>query len=147
MCLHDVDFEWLIDMDENRAQDGIDLRDRFIRECEYSKDDVEYLDKPCSILEMMVALALRAEQTIMDDPDVGNRTGQWFWEMISSLGLGRMDDLHFNRVKARRIIDRFLDREYEPNGKGGLFTIPDCKYDLRDVDIWYQINWYLHDFI
>lgn len=147
MCLHDVDFEWLIDMDENRAQDGIDLRDKFSREYGYSREDAQYLEKPCSMLEMMVALAIRAEHTIMDDPDVGNRTGQWFWEMISSLGLGRMDDSHFNRAKTKRIINRFLVREYEPNGKGGLFTIPDCKYDLRDVDIWYQINWYLDDFI
>lgn len=147
MCLHDVDFEWLIDMDENRAQDGIDLRDRFIRECGYHEEDEVYLEKPCSVLEMMVALAIRAEQTIMDDPDAGNRTGQWFWEMITSLGLGRMDDLNFNRAKAMRTIDRFLDRKYEPNGKGGLFTMPDCERDLRDVDIWYQINWYLNEFI
>lgn len=146
MCLHDVDFEWLIDMDENRAQDGVDLRDKFIRENRYRKEDMDYF-KPCSVLEMMVALAIRAEQTIMDDPDIGDRTGQWFWGMISSLGLGRMDDRNFNRAKTMNIIDRFLDRQYEPNGRGGLFTLPDCRNDLRDVDIWYQLNWYLNDFV
>lgn len=48
-----------------------------------------YLDnRPCSVLEMIIALAIRLEEHIMDDPDIGNRTGQWFWDMIVSLGLG-----------------------------------------------------------
>ena len=42
-----------------------------------------YLDnKTCSVLEMMIALAIRCEEHIMDDPDVGNRTGQWFWKDV-----------------------------------------------------------------
>lgn len=147
MCLHDVDFKWLIDMDENRAQDGIDLRDTFIREHGYSRREIVNLDGACSVLEMMVALAIKAEQTIMDDPEVGDRTGQWFWEMIASLGLGRMDDTKFDHFGAMRIIERFLNRDYQPNGRGGLFTLDNCAHDLRDVDIWYQLNWYLNDFV
>ena len=41
------------------------------------------------------------------------------------------------------VIERFLDREYGPDGKGGLFTVRHCEYDLRDVEIWYQLCWYL----
>jgi hypothetical protein len=92
---------------------------------------------------MMVALSIRIEEEIMDDQSVGDRTGQWFWGMIVNLGLGYMDNDRFNEPVARERIDIFLNREYEPDGRGGLFTIKGCPYDLRDVEIWYQINWYL----
>jgi hypothetical protein len=96
---------------------------------------------------MMVALSVRCEETIMDDPRIGDRTGQWFWGMISSLGLGSMMDNQFDKEYVDSVIDRFLKREYEPNGKGGLFTIKRCRYDLRSVEIWYQMCWYLDKFI
>ena len=79
----------------------------------------------------------------MDDPDLGDRTSQWFWRMIVSLGLGSMVDERFDISMVHDVVERFLNREYEPNGKGGLFTIRHCEYDLRDVEIWYQLCWYL----
>ena len=102
----------------------------------------EYLDGPCSVFEMMVALAQRCE-SVMDDPKIGDRTGQWFWGMIASLGLNGMSDNHYDEKYVNDVVNRFLDREYEPNGKGGLFTIRNCEHDLRDVEIWYQLCWYL----
>ena len=96
---------------------------------------------------MMVALAFKVEEQFMDDDDYGNRTGQWFWNMIASLGLGTMNDNDFDEGYVRRVIYRFLDREYESNGKGGLFTIENCRCDLRDMEIWSQFMWYLDDFL
>ena len=145
-ALHNTEFTFLIDRDKNRASDGIDLRYQFGYECGYSNDEIaRYLDiRPCSVLEMMIALSLNGEQHIMDDPKYGNRTGQWFWNMIVSLGLGSMSDSRYNEREVDRILDIFLNRTYEANGRGGLFTIEDCPYDLRAVDIWYQMMWYLN---
>ena len=100
-------------------------------------------DEPCSVLEMMVALAIRCEESIMDNPVYGDRTGQWFWNMIVSLGLGSMTDEMYDRDYVDNIVDRFLDRDYSPDGRGGLFTIRNCEYDLRDVEITHQLYWYL----
>ena len=83
----------------------------------------------------------------MDDPDYGDRTGQWFWNMIVSLGLGSMSDSHFNERYAASVVDSFLNRNYAPNGSGGLFTIDDCAYDLRDIEVWTQFMWYLNQII
>ena len=58
-----------------------------------------------------------------------------------------MTDERFDRVYAEDVIDDFLDRDYAPNGKGGLFTIKHCDYDLREVEIWTQMCWYLDCFI
>lgn len=144
--LHHVDFRWSHPMDQNREMDGIDLRWRFARELGYL-DIPDCLDGPCSILEMMVALALRCEEVLMDDPAYGNRTGQWFWTMIVSLGLGSETDAKYEKRYVNDVIETFLNREYEPNGKGGLFWIRNCGYDLRDYEIWFQLNCYINSII
>lgn len=140
--LHNIEFTWLISRDINRADDGIQLRRRY----SLANHDVslsDYIQGPCSVLEMMVALALRCEETIMDDVTIGERTGQWFWEMIHNLGLSSMIDSEFDRDFVDTIIARFLNREYEPDGTGGLFTVRHSSHDLRTAEIWYQLSWYL----
>lgn len=143
MRLHGTRFRYSIRNDSNRAADGIDLRYRFSHEYADVEDVEQYIDGPCSVLEMILALAIRCEETIMDDPMMGNRTGQWFWMMITNMGLGSMKDNVFDRVHVDDVVERFLDRDYEPNGKGGLFVIRNCDDDLRNVEIWYQLCWYL----
>lgn len=144
MFLHDTEFRYSIPKDRNRAEDGICLRYRFTLDNDYDEFMIaEYIVGPCSVLEMMVALAIRCEENIMDDPNVGDRTSQWFWGMISNLGLGAMSDSRFDRDYVFEIVERFLDRDYAPNGKGGLFTVRHCDKDLRKVEIWYQLCWYL----
>lgn len=46
----------------------------------------------CSVLEVMIALALRMEEETMASSEFGDRTNQWFWYMIVSLGLSGMTD-------------------------------------------------------
>lgn len=142
--LHDIEFVYSITNDENRAKDGIDLRWRFSLDIGIDYEIVEeYLSGPCTVLEMMVALAISCEESIMDDPQIGDRTGQWFWGMIVNLGLGSMMDTNFDKQYVDYVITRFLNREYEPDGKGGLFTIKNCDRDLRKFEIWYQLCWYI----
>lgn len=140
--LFDTEFTWFVPYDDNRADDGIQLRRRFSL-VRADPNLANYISGPCSVLEMMVALALRCEECIMDDAQYGNRTGQWFWGMIHNLGLSPMTDSSFDRDFVDDVITRFLNREYEPNGKGGLFTVRHCEYDLRTVEIWRQLSWYL----
>lgn len=144
--LHNISFTYLIPRDRNRAEDGIDLRRRFILLTGYDNlyDHVmESLNGPCSILEMMLALAIRCEETIMDDSHIGDRTRHWFWGMITNLGLGGMRDDLFNIELVKERVNIFLSRQYEPNGEGGLFKVRDCDVDLRKVEIWFQLLWYL----
>lgn len=142
MHLHNIEFTWFVPNDDNRADDGIQLRRRFALD----RDDISlqrYLNGPCSVLEMMVALSVRCEEGTMDNTDYGNRTGQWFWGMINNLGLNSMRDSNFDRNYVDDVIARLLNREYEPDGKGGLFTVKHCSHDLRTVEIWTQLSWYL----
>lgn len=145
--LHNTEFTYIIPLDSNRAADGIDLRLRFARELGYRETPAS-LDGWCSVLEMMVALTLRCEEQIMDDPDYGNRTAVWFWNMIENLGLDDMTDDMFNQDWVHDKILTFLNREYQADGRGGLFTIRrPLRCDLRRVEIWYQMCWYLDEFL
>lgn len=148
MLLHylfETPFEYILPMDENRYEDGIDLRFRFGYDCGYDYSYIsDELDKdPCSVLEMMAALALRCEENLMDDPDIGNRTGQWFWSMVDSMRLSDNDDAHFDILRVQISVDDMLNRTYSYDGEGGLFTNRDTTIDQRDIEIWDQAMAYM----
>lgn len=148
--LHNTKFRYLIPADKNMATSGTDLRYRFAMRHGYEDESdmvLDYLRGPCSVLEMMVALAMYCEEHIMDNPNIGDRTAQWFWDMIVNLGLGSMTDDRYDRGRVEDIVERFLDREYDPDGRGGLFRIRHCDRDLRDVEIFHQLCWYLNTII
>ena len=146
--LYHTEFIPTLDRDINRAQDGIDFRYRFGHDRGYSSEEIDDilcpLIGPCNMLEMMIALSTRIEN-LMDDPDYGNRTGQWFWSMIVSLEINTMNDKQFDENYIYDCLERFINREYAPNGKGGLFTLDNPDRDLTDVEIWYQAMWYLDE--
>ena len=140
--LNDTKFTYSIRMDLNRAKDGTELRRRYANEFKIA-NIYDRICGPCSVLEMMIALAIRCEETIMDDENFGDRTDQWFWDMMKNLGLGHMDDDEFDEEYVSDVVTRFLNRDYEPDGRGGLFFVRNCDIDLRDVEIWIQMLWYL----
>lgn len=142
--LYDRQFTWSISQDSNRAEEGTDLRYRFAVDNNYEHDYIDANIKgPCNVFEMMAALAIRCEESIMDDPIIGDRTTQWFWGMVTSLGLSSMYNGRFNPDYIDDVLNKFINRDYAPNGKGGLFTIKKCNSDLRRAEIWHQLCWYL----
>lgn len=149
--LFETDFYYTEDapMDVNRYEDGINIRYRFGQEKAIDKDVISSCidNRPCSILEMMVALTLKCEESIMYDQSQGDQAPRWFWGMIDSLGLKPMDDSSYSRTYTDKVLERFLDRKYNPDGSGGLFTIDGCDKDLRSVEIWYQMCWYLNSIL
>ena len=143
--LFEKPFRYDIPMDGNRAEEGIDLRYRFTEELGYPQAAAAELDdRDCSVLEMLTALSIRCEEHIMHDDKEGDRTRMWFWEMLGNLGLIEYTDYHYDETAVNMILERLLNHDYGPHGEGGLFYIPDCPRDLRTVEIWYQLNWYLN---
>ena len=144
--LHEKRFIFSIPMDANRAEDGVDLRYRFSYDRGYNYPMVaSHLDYAgCSVLEMMVALSIRCEEW-MDNPAIGNPTSTWFWNMIDSLGLDCMTDSRFDYRIVDDILEGMHNRTFQRNGKGGLFTIRRNDRDMRNVEIWCQMCWYLNE--
>lgn len=139
--LYSTDYIWELDYDRNRAADGLFLRRLFTQETR-----IVVPDKCCTMLEMMVALARKAEDDIMHDPDYGDRTGYWFWTMIQNLGLDIYDDSYFFEPEIDRILDVFMHHRYDKNGSsGGAFPVRTKTRDLRKTDLWWQMNSYLEE--
>ena len=142
--LHKRAFEWVNKRDENRAADGIALRERFERGFSGQIPD-EFYAGPCSILEMMVALALRIETEIMYDPEIsGDKTGRWFWLMCDNLGLSEFQNMAYDGQKIDEILDIWMHLKYAINGIGSPFPRAEgAGIDQRNVEIWYQMSAYL----
>ena len=137
--LHKKVFYSLIENDDNRAADGIALREDYARE-KMGNEPVS-MEDPCSVLEMLIALAIRME-FMLSDYKHSDRTDKWFWEMITNLGLGHYPD---TEIPTDEIIENFIMRKYNTNGKGGLFPLKRNHDDQRNVEIWYQLAAYIDE--
>lgn len=131
-----TDYFYELEYDENRAADGLFLRKKYTQ-----NGGMMLPNLPCSVLEMMIALAQKAEDDIMHDPDFGDRTGQWFWVMLQNLGLDIFDNIGYDEVRVDKILNVFMHHLYAPNGSfGGMFPCKKCCRDMRKTDIWWQLN-------
>lgn len=147
--LYHTEFYAIIAPDDNRLSDGADLSRAYERYCEENGTPISEAEKTrldvarVSVLEVMVALAIRMETTIMCDVDFGDRTQLWFWAMIKSLGLYGMTNDSYDKCVVDDIIGRFLEREYEHDGKGGLFHVKNTLYNMTEVEIWGQMHLFI----
>lgn len=144
--LHSKPYVYTLRMDENRAEDGIELRYIFGSEYGIEYEDIlSGLDsgRDCSMLEMMVGLARRCENQIMVDMEEGAQPERWFRVMLTNLGLISQTNDNFDEEKADYITDRFLAHQYSYHGDGSLFSVVHPRHDMRTTDLWYQAMWYL----
>lgn len=153
--LDSIWFYSILANDDNRAADGVDLRYSFCDDMDYAYELVDdELNDPCTVLEMLVALAKRCENQLMWDPDLGDRTHVWFWKFIDNLGLGHESDDHWDEEweeesseKIDYYVDKLLRRDYFRDGFGGLFPLKHPKKDQRKVEIWYQLqDWLMENY-
>lgn len=150
--LYSLPFAPRIPFDENRAAYGVELRKVFAS-CEGGRISAGELEKPCSILELLVSLADRFEFELDDPYDptpAGDASGvKYFWILLKNLGLYEMDDLYGGyddrggREAVEAAVRRLNDRTYAYDGTGGLFPLRHPAQDQRSVEIWYQMNAYL----
>jgi hypothetical protein len=137
--LHSTEFVWLLSGDDNRAEDGLELRREFTRYFALKPEESwQYLG--CSVLEMLIAFSRRAEF----DTDVKAR--DWFWIFIINLGLGGLNDAATGiEETVNPAIERLIWRRYRSDGSGGLFPIVNKTRDQTKLEIWYQFCDYLVD--
>jgi hypothetical protein len=91
---------------------------------------------------MMVVLARRAAD-IMYDAFEDDQTEHYFEVMFRNLGLQKYDDDNFHYLKVMDILRNLDERNYDDHGKGGLFHVKCARSDIREAEIWSQMNWYL----
>lgn len=128
--------------DENRAGDGVYLRDRYIGS---HRGPVSVPEGPCSFLEFLIGVSILLEQKLIDGREIP--ISDYFWELASRLRLTEFtdDEYRFDSTpfKVDDIMIEFMDRRYCTDGAGGLFPLRHPHRNQRRVEIWYQLNSYL----
>lgn len=136
--LYSKEFVWLIPNDDNRVEDGRDLRYEFLDETGLSgKIDPNWMGMGCSVLELIFGVAKRlsfeADRTPL----------HWFWEVMNNLGLSGYTDRDYDQEQIEDVVDIFIWRTYRPDGQGGMFPLRYPPEDQREVELWYQMAAYI----
>lgn len=146
--LNDIDFIIPVGMpniinDDNRASNGENLRWHYV--CDGGSREILELDKPCSVLELLIAISNEFE-SITDDYYERYNASYWFWMMIENLDLMDMIDGYLDLDKIYENIETFMFRRYDEDGSnGGIIVIPRCHKDLTNMELWNQMCLYLDE--
>lgn len=139
--LYKKPFEWFVNNDHNRAEDGRFLRESYLDNTNDYADD-NWLELDCSMFELLIGVSHRAsfESDVLADV--------WFWQLISNLELSDFTDYKYSKNKKVElevddILTRVNKRTYSSDGYGGLFPLKEPDTDQRKVEIWYQMSSYL----
>lgn len=134
-----MEFAWSVPNDDNRLEDGRDLRVEFLSVFG-GRGSKKWMDQPVSFMEVLVALARRAEFESEKDAYT------WFWQMIDNLGLRNYTDNAYDdwvHDQVATVLHIAINREYSSSGQGGLFPLRHPDRDQRDTELWYQMSSYL----
>lgn len=138
--LYKREFVWFVPNDDNRVEDGKELRYEFIQEIDFDEVDPLWMDLGSSVLEVLIALARRASFQTDKEAD------EWFYIFLENLELSSFVDGSYGpgaETEVDIVIERFIFRTYGPDGSGGLFPLRGPHKDQRDVELWYQLASYL----
>lgn len=133
--------------DDNRAADGMKLREIWLAEHEWANEK-EILEGPCSVLEMLIGLSKRMDYEL-GDTRYSPRLHKWFYLFINNLQLAIPEandpKLAQKAEDNNAILDNWMQRRFMYNGSGGLFPLKKPREDQRRVEIWYQLSAYLDE--
>lgn len=136
--LFQKEFVWIVPNDDNRAEDGKELRLEFIRDQKLGKIDRMWSELGCSFLELMLGLSRRLSF------EAGGEPHYWFWKLMGNLGLdGYSDNRRLPQKKIEDTLNRVIYRSYKRNGLGGFFPLKQTPHDQRKVELWYQLSEYV----
>jgi hypothetical protein len=128
------EFVWLIPHDNNRIEDGLDVRQQFYDETGIIGEALG----PVSVLEIIVALSRRLAFI------AGGAPYGWAWQLLCNLELHKYAD-PIGPKKSRsvdEILEALIWRTYSKDGQGGFFPLAWPEHDQRDVELWYQMEYY-----
>lgn len=143
-CLHQKEFVWVISGDDNRIQDGLDLRTDFKYKFDIPNDFPELEFKEyVSVLEIIIAVSRICEFI------GGGLASGWAWRLIDNLGLNHFyDPLDKEKLHGvDEILEALIWRTYQRSGRGGFFPLLFPEEDQTKVEIWYQLNAYINEII
>ena len=143
--LHHINFECVLERDENREDDGVELREEYsVPDCFDAEQEEAFYAQKCSVLEMLIALSIRVDDEFIGDP-AEEHPEDFFMEMIENLGLDKFNGNRYRDDDVIKIIQRWMDRKFNKNGHGSPFPMKYDRRDQRKLEIWDQMNAYISE--
>lgn len=134
--MHSLEFIWTVPHDNNRLQDGLDLRYEFL-----DGSRKQMVLTGVTILEVLIGLSRRVAFIAGGDEYI------WPWRLIKNLKLNKMSDPlsteNANRID--NILETLVWRTYSSDGRGGFFPLRNAEEDQTQIEIWYQMNNYVNE--
>ena len=131
--------------DDNRMEDALYLRAVY----EDELGTLTYMPPGMpSVLEGLIGIAMRLDETAYVDSPGGYGTEYWFWVLIENLELdGYVDTDRWSTMVTEidSIIYSAVYRMYDSSGYGGFFPLSTPAEDQRQIEIWYQMMAWLND--
>jgi hypothetical protein len=126
------------------------------------RNDRQWLNAPCSMLEMMIALARNIAILTDHSSDEQRVVSFWFWKLAFNLGFEPYSDElnphgEIDTQKINQIIHTLVYREYDNYGRGSLFPLDNSiggtdRVDFQfgpggyqKLEIWDQMKNYLSE--
>jgi hypothetical protein len=128
--------------DDNRGEDGKQLRVEFLEVFGIDEGDDIWVDADASMLEVLVALSRRVSFESYSTP------ANWFWKLIANLDLSHYTDANYDQnveAEVDEALELVITRRYAPDGRGGLFPHRMRCSNQRYVELWYQMSTYLEE--
>lgn len=136
--LYTKEFVWLIPNDDNRVEDGKELRYEFLELHDIQDAEQSWIEIGCSMLEVMIGLSRRLAFEAEGKPR------DWFWVLVKNLNLfDGNDKTPLRDDYVSDVLDRVIWRTYLPDGSGGLFPLKEPEDDQRERELWYQLSAYV----
>lgn len=141
MTLCSTRFHSAVMMDENRATDGMNLRNVYMDD---TGGRLATDIRGCSVMEFLVAMAFRLEDTYSSYPASGAMN-----MFLNNMDLLKCtDEWYLNQRDPDSYVlyrcDVMMDREFNPNGSGGGLFV--THYDtIRQKEWWFQMQSWLNE--
>lgn len=146
-ALHDIPFYWTVVSDDNRAGDAVTFRQYEFLQFQDGLEDMDqvvlgqWATAAPSVLEVLLGIARRWAFFFEGEVWV------FFWHLFANMGFNRFPGQRLTggtKELIRNKCDIWMSRQFNANGYGSPFHIHQTfdRFDMREVDIWGQMNAY-----
>lgn len=129
-------FEVIIPEDDSRLKEGAYLRH------EFTGEDVDL--NTVSVIEVLIAFAIRIDREYIGIPQEPHPE-ILLMEFFNNLKLLKYFNENYNEEEVKNIITKFVTRQYNFNGYGGIFPLKHTNIDQRKIQLWNQMTMYLSE--
>lgn len=143
------EFFWMdiYDHEEDRANDGKQLRERFMMEFDAPPSIVP--QGPCNVLEMLIAFAIRIDNTV-HDWQIGSHPWDWVEMFITNLGL---TDLTDDDIRPRdngfitAKLEYWMAHDIGTRGERGLFRFKRPVLMINNMTNWDMMQKWVAEYL